>query len=52
MISFTGFKTDITLGAVLFKSSRTQNSNNETSIKFVRFAIPMVLAKFRMEAGV
>ena len=47
-----GFKTAMTRVAVLFKSSRTQNSNKEASITFSRFAIPTVSANFRKEVGV
>src|SRR5690554_7580925 len=52
MINFTGSKTAITRFTFLFKSSRTQYSNKETSMRLVLLAMPMVSAKFLMASGV
>ena len=50
--NFTGLRTAITRGAILFKSSRTQCSKTATSMTLLRFATPMVSAKFLIELGV
>ena len=52
MTTRSGSSTPITRGAVLFRSSRTQNSSSPTSITFSRFATPTRSQKLRIDAGV